>query len=72
MAEAVQIDTDTDLTLEIRGKRVTPEKFLRGVRAFFGVVRGVTNEVCADRPKVEWLVQVKAGSNLVGVRAAPG
>jgi hypothetical protein len=65
-------DNLADLTLEIEGMGVTAEKFLRGVGAFFGLVLEVTKRVCVDRPRIEWLVQVRAGSNLVGVRPAPG
>jgi hypothetical protein len=61
-------DIDTDLTLEIDGRNVPPGKFLRGVRAFFGVLDEVTNAVCGDSALPEWAVQVKSGSNLVGVR----
>jgi hypothetical protein len=61
----------TDLTLEIEGRGVTADKFLRGVQAFFGLLSDVTKRVCVDKPRVEWLVQVSAGSNLVGVWAAP-
>jgi hypothetical protein len=69
---AVNRDTLADLTLEIEGMGVTAERFLRGVEAFFGLVSEVTKRVCVDRPRIEWLVQVRGGSNLVGVRAAPG
>ena len=65
-------DTLADLTLEIGGMGVTAERFLRGVEAFFGLVSEITKRVCADKPRIEWLVQVRAGSNLVGVRPAPG
>jgi hypothetical protein len=65
-------DTLADLTLEIEGMGVTAEKFLRGVEAFFGLVSEVTKRVCVDRRRIEWLVQVRAGSNLVGMRPAPG
>ncbi len=68
---AVSRDTLADLTLEIEGMGVTAGRFLRGVEAFFGLVSEVTKRVCVDRPRIEWLVQVRAGSNLVGVRAAP-
>jgi hypothetical protein len=69
---AMSRDTLADLTLEIAGMMVTAEKFLRGVEAFFGLVSEVTKRARPDRPRIEWLVQVRAGSNLVGLRAAPG
>lgn len=69
---ATRVEIDSDLTLEVDGRAVTPEKFLRSVRAFFGIVREVTRDVCGDGEPVHWRVQVKAGSNLVGVSAPVG
>ncbi len=65
-------DIDADLTLEIDGQSITPEKFLRGIRAFFGFLSEVTTIVCEDQEPVEWSVQVKSGSNLVGVHPVAG
>lgn len=71
-AVATKADIDTDLTLEIDGSNVTPEKFLRSVRTFFAILTEVTREV-GGRPKaVEWRVNVKQGSNLVQVAPQPG
>ena len=68
---ALPNEIDAELTLEIDGSDITPEKFLRGVRAFFGTLDAVTREVGNEREPLHWVVQVKAGSNLVGVRPAP-
>ena len=35
-------DIDADLTLEIDGEDITPEKFMRAARAFFGLVNEIT------------------------------
>jgi hypothetical protein len=51
---------------------ITPERFQRGVRAFFGILEEVTQAVCDGRPNVQWRVQVKAASNLIGVVPVPG
>jgi hypothetical protein len=64
---ATKDDIDTDLTLELDGKNVTPEKFLKAVRAFFGLVNEVTRELAGPKEFIHWTVQVKDGSNLVGV-----
>ena len=64
---ATKADIDADLTLEIDGKDVTPEKFMRGVRAFFGLVNEITRSLAGPKEFVHWTVQVKHGSNLVGV-----
>ena len=64
---ATKADIDADLTLEIDGKDVTPEKFMRGVRAFFGLINEVTRGLAGPDQFVHWTVQVKDGSNLVGV-----
>ncbi len=65
-------DIDSDLTLEVSGNSVTPDKFLRSVSTFFAILNEVTREVSPRPGSVEWLVQVKSGSNLVGVDPRPG
>lgn len=65
-------DIDTDLTLEISGNNVTPEKFVRGVRSFFAILNEVTRQVAGRPNAVEWTVQVKDGSNLIGLSYRPG
>jgi hypothetical protein len=69
---ATSADIDADLTLELDGLGVNPERFQRGIRAFFGVLGEVTRSVCSGQPVVRWRVQVKAGSNLIGVVPVPG
>jgi hypothetical protein len=64
---ATRDDIDTDLTLELDGKNVTPEKFMKAVRAFFGLVNEVTRELAGPKEFIHWTVQVKDGSNLVGL-----
>ncbi len=64
---ATKDDIDADLTLEIDGRNVTPDKFMRGVRAFFGVVNEVTRSLTGPDQFVHWVVQVKSASNLVGL-----
>ncbi|MFZ1413691.1 MAG: hypothetical protein WAS73_03785 [Defluviicoccus sp.] len=64
---ATKTDIDADLTLEIEGENVSPEKFVRGVRAFFGLINEVTRDLAGPDQFVQWAVQVKSGSNLVGV-----
>lgn len=67
---ATKADIDADLTLEIDGHNVTPERFMRGVRAFFGIVNEVTRSLAGEGQSVHWVVQVKAGSNLIGLAPA--
>ena len=57
-------DIDAPLTLELSGDDITPEIFVRGVRSFFAVLNEFTDQI---DDTVGWRVQVKAGSNLVGV-----
>ena len=64
---ATRDDIETDLTLELEGKNVTPEKFMKAVRAFFGLVNEVTRELAGPKEFIHWTVQVKHGSNLVGI-----
>ena len=65
-------DIDTDITLELDGSEITPDKFRKSVDAFVGLLEAITKSVCRDAPLVEWRMQVKAGSNLVGACAAEG
>lgn len=65
-------DIDADLTFEISGSAVTPERFQRAMSAFFDLLSEVTKAVAPEGARVEWRVQVKQGSNLVGVLPAPG
>jgi hypothetical protein len=69
---ATPVDIEAELTVEIDGPVVTPEKFLRGVEAFFAVLSEVTRTLTPEGERAEWTVQVKQGSNLVGVRPVPG
>lgn len=69
---AVKSDIKSDLTLEIDGHKVTPEKFLRSVRSFFSLLSEVTAQIAGTRDAVQWRVLVKEGSNLVGVDPVPG
>jgi hypothetical protein len=67
---ATKDDIDTDLTLELDGRNVTPEKFMKAVRAFFGLVNEVTRGLAGPKEFINWTVQVKDGSNLVGISPA--
>lgn len=65
-------DIDTDITLELDGSQITPDKFRKSINAFVGLLEVITKSVCRDEPIVEWRMQVKAGSNLVGADATEG
>lgn len=69
---ATKGDIQSDLTLEIDGSDVTPEKFLRGVRSFFAILTEVTTQVGGKRTAVQWTVQVREGSNLIGISPRAG
>lgn len=61
---ATEKDIDAPLTLELDGDDLTPELFVRGVRSFFAILNQLTDQI---DDTVGWRVQVKAGSNLIGV-----
>ncbi len=61
----------TDLTLDIGGE-ISPEEFVLAVRNFFGYVREVTESQEDDGSKVDWIVKVKEGSNLIGLEPSAG
>ena len=69
---AVKQNINADLTLEIDGKNITPDKFLRSVRAFFAILGEVTSKVAGKKGGVQWQVKVREGSNLVGVSPEAG
>ena len=62
-------DIDTDLTLELDGSEITPAKFRKGVIAFTGLLEAITKTVCKEAPEVEWRMDVKRGSLLIGANA---
>jgi hypothetical protein len=64
---ATREDIEQPLTLEFGGE-VEPAEFERLVAAFFDVIQGV--EMPGDT--LHWTVQVKKGSQLVGVRPVEG
>lgn len=64
---ATESDISAPLTLEVSGSAVTPERFLRAVQSFFALAKSVTESVQDELNPVSWTVQVKAGSNLVGL-----
>lgn len=64
-------DIEADLTLEISGSDVTPDRFQRATAAFFDLLGEVGKGVAAKGEPLEWRVQVKQGSNLVGVLPGP-
>ncbi|MFH1158106.1 MAG: hypothetical protein V1721_04385 [Pseudomonadota bacterium] len=68
---ATKADIDTDLTLELDGKQ-NSIKFLKAVSAFIKFVEEVTKASAGEQPRPEWTVQVKGGSNLVGLVPTPG
>jgi hypothetical protein len=69
---ATKADIDAEITLELDGADLTPDRFQQAVRAFFGMLEEVTKSVCQGKPRVEWRVQVKQSSNLIGVNPVPG
>ena len=62
---ATREDIEQPLTLEFGGE-VEPAEFERLVAAFFDVIQGVE----VPGPEVHWTVQVKKGSQLVGLAPA--
>lgn len=56
----------TDLTLEI-GENLAPDRFMAAARAFFGYVQEIVDVVPAGGEPVQWVVQVREGSHLIGV-----
>lgn len=63
---ATKGDIETELTLEVEGE-LTISKFIKAANAFLGYVDEVTEASAGDGPRPQWIVQVKKGSNLIGV-----
>lgn len=69
---AAPTDIDSDLTLELNGECITPSVFKDSVSAFVGLLQELTSSVCGESRPIEWQMQVKAGSNLIGASASRG
>ncbi len=69
---AAPTDIEADLTLEMSGSEVTPERFQRATSAFFDLIGEVGKGVALQGERLDWRVQVKQGSNLVGALPGPG
>lgn len=54
------------IEIKLAGQKVTPEKFIEGVQAFFDLVRGVAKNVATN--PVNWVVEVDKGSAIVRAR----
>src|SRR2546422_891774 len=54
------------IEIKLEGKRLTPEKFIQAVEAFFELVQGVAKNI-AKNP-VTWAVEVDKGSTIVRAR----
>lgn len=59
------------ITLELAGSKITSDKFLRAISAFFGVVNDVTNQVSKKQNALAWVVSVEAGSARIVATAEP-
>jgi len=69
---ARKVDIPSDLTLEIDGPNVTPERFLKSVRSFFAVISEIATGISGAKSAVRFTVSVKAGSNLVSLDPVAG
>jgi hypothetical protein len=54
------------IEIKLAGKKLTPEKFIEAVEAFFGLVKGVAKNV--SKTPVDWVVEVDKGSAIVRAR----
>lgn len=69
---ATRADIDSEITLELEGKTLPAEKFLKAATAFVHLVQDLTSKEAGDEKTPKWVVQVKSGSNLIGLNPAPG
>jgi len=63
---ATKTDIATDLTLELNGKNMTSRTFLVALKAFFEITQDIS-QTENQKGSIEWFVQVKEGSNLIGL-----
>ena len=59
------MDKSTKIELTLDGEFVDAKQFLQGVEHFIGLIKEVADVVSADGPKVDWLVKVREGSNVL-------
>jgi hypothetical protein len=58
-----------ELSLILDGRKVTADRFVKAVNAFFGLIANVASEMEGQAESIEWVAAVKEGSNVV--RAIP-
>lgn len=60
-----------NIVLEIDGPKITATKFTRGIKAFFGFINDVANEVSGKKKAIRWIVSVRPGSININVEPEP-
>lgn len=53
------------LTITIKGKKITAEKFLKAANSFLGLVRNVADEITGEKGAVTWIVTAEKGSQIL-------
>ena len=59
------IKSGNELTLKIKGKKITAQKFLKATNSFLGLLRNVADEITGDTDAVTWIVSAKKGSQII-------
>jgi len=57
------------IVLELEGKKITAERFKLAIKAFFGFIDELANQVTKKRKAIRWIVSVEPGS--INLRASP-
>lgn len=61
------MDEETKIELSLDGDFVDAKNFLQGVEAFVGLIKEVGSVVSTNNQKIQWMIKVREGSNVVGV-----
>lgn len=59
------------VTLELDGPKITSDKFVRAVNAFFGMVNDVSKQVSGKNSALSWVVSVESGSARINAMPEP-
>lgn len=61
-----------EIKITIDAPKLTPEKFQKAVNEFLSIVKGVTKNATGNYSPEDWVVEVSAGSAVIGARNPDG
>lgn len=53
------------VTLTLKGKKITAEKLMKSLEAFYGFMNEIASEVSGKKKPIKWIVSAKSGSIII-------